>query len=144
MPDRTGFCPDFLKDGGKPLLLPPASLPGISLLTSRPPGEPVFLLNRLFFKIARRLSLIIPDFMFASICVCVCACAPAGIDDTLAMSDITDRFGIQGEPPRILGEASIGLPDAADSCFAKKNCSFIRKTSILSFSWPNFRTGDYL
>lgn len=32
--------------------------------------------------------------------------APAGTGDTLATLDDTDRFGVRGEPPGTLGEAS--------------------------------------
>lgn len=40
-------------------------------------------------------------FMFGSIFL-----DPAGMGDTLATLDDTDRFGVRGEPPGTLGEAS--------------------------------------
>lgn len=40
-------------------------------------------------------------FMFGSIFF-----DPAGMGDTLATLDDTDRFGVRGEPPGTLGEAS--------------------------------------
>lgn len=65
--------------------------------------------------------------------------------DTLATLDDTDLFGVRGEPPGTLGEASTGLPAAVGGCFAKRDCSFIRNTwsssAIISFSCTNFRTG---
>lgn len=114
--ERTGFWPDFLADGGKPLLPLPAPPPGLPPPTPGPPGEPVFLLNKLLKKFARTPSLVAPAFMFGSIFF-----APAGIGDTLATLDDTDRFGVRGEPPGTLGEASTGLPAAVGGCFAKRD-----------------------
>ena len=52
--------PDFLADGGKPLLPPPAPPPGLPPPTAGPPGEPVFLLSKLLKKFARTPSLVAP------------------------------------------------------------------------------------
>ena len=52
--------PDFLADGGKPLLPPPAPPPGLPPPTPEPPGEPVFLLSKLLKKFARTPSLVAP------------------------------------------------------------------------------------
>jgi len=46
---------------------------------------------------------------------------PAGMGDTLATLDDMDRFGVRGEPPGTLGEASTGLPAAVGGCFAKRD-----------------------
>ena len=98
--DRTGFWPDFLADDGKPPP-PPAAPPPGPPPTPGPPGEPVFLLSKLLKKFARTPSLVAPAFMFGSIFF-----DPAGMGDTLATLDDTDLFGVRGEPPGTLGEAS--------------------------------------
>lgn len=89
--EMTAFWPDFLADGGKPLLPLPAPPPGLPPPTPGPPGEPVFLLSKLLKKFARTPSLVVQlscldQFLFFF--------DPAGMGDTLATLDDTDLFGV--------------------------------------------------